>query len=242
MKQMSFLLVSLFFLLSVPLVDAGVNVGISIGVPAPLVFEEPPDVVVVPSGSAYVYMVPDSPGLYFYNNFWYRFHEGHWFRSGIYNGSWVYLDTRRVPRFVLDVPPDYYSSLPSGYYRIHYGDLHRNWRTWDRGRHWNRYDWYKHEYREHGRRDHDRGRDLHDGGHGPRGDGHKPGDKGHGLKGDGHKPGDTGHGLRGDGHKPGDTGGKKHDGGGTKQYGGTQKGAEGRKTQPDDKKGMEHKR
>jgi hypothetical protein len=261
MKQIAFFIVSLVFVLGVPLVDAGVNVGISIGVPEPLVFEEPPDVVVVPSGSAYVYMVPDSPGLYFYNNFWYRFYEDHWYRSRIYNGSWVYLDTRRVPRFILDVPPDYYNSLAPGYYRIHYGDLHRNWRTWDRGRHWNRYDWYRHE---HERRGHDRGRDLHDGGRGHDGRGHDGHgrdlhddhgrrDGGHGLR-DG-RGGRDGHGLRdgdhgkrdglggpGGGHKPKDMGGNKHDGGGTKQYGGTQKGAEGRRTHPDDKKEMEHKR
>ena len=249
MKQIALLVVSLLFVLGVPFAGAAVDVDVNIAVPSPMEFAEPPDVVVVPSGTAYVYMVPDMPGLYFYNNFWYRFYEDHWYRSRIYNGRWDYIQTHRVPRFVLDVPPDYYGSLPPGYYRIHYGDLHRNWRVWDRGRHWNRYDWYK---REHGRRGHDRGRDLRDGGRGPhdgRGgrDDHGGRDGGRGLH-DGHGGRDggrglhDGHGPRDGGHKPGDLGNKKHDGGGTKQYGGTQKGGEGRKTRPDDKKDMEHKR
>ncbi len=169
MKQIVFLMVSLLLVLGVQFADAGVNVGISIGAPSPFVFAEQPDLVVIPSGSAYVYMVPGIPGLYFYNNVWFRFHRGHWFTSSVYDSTWTYIDTARVPRFVLDVPPDYYRHLPPGYYRIHYGDLRAHWREWDQVKHWNKYDWYKHE-RE--RRDYDRGRDLHDGGRGRRDDGH----------------------------------------------------------------------
>jgi hypothetical protein len=204
MKWIVYVMASLFVALAVAPVSAEVNVGISIGIPSPLVFAEPPDVVVVPSGSAYVYMVPDTPGLYFYNNFWYRFHGGRWYRSRIYNGSWGYIQTSRVPRFVLDVPPDYYTSLPSGYYRIHYGDLHRHWRSWDRGRHWNRYDWYRHE---HDRRGHDRGRHLHDG-RGRWGDGHGMRDGGYGRRDGGHRPPDDGRGMKRYG------GGQWRDGGG----------------------------
>lgn len=197
MKKIVLLMVSLFFVLSVTHVSAGVDVGISIDVPPPLEFEEQPDVVVVPSGSAYVYMVPDTPGLYFYNNYWYRFYDDHWYRSSIYNGSWVYIQTHRVPRFVMDVPPDYYLNLPPGYNRIHYGDLHRNWRTWERGRHWNRYDWYKREYREHQRR---------------RGEGHGLRDTGHGLRDTGHGRRDDGRGQRDGGHKLLDDRGRRDDG------------------------------
>jgi hypothetical protein len=249
MKQIAFLLVSLFFVVSISLAGAAVDVDISIGIPPPLEFAEAPDVVVVPSGTAYVYMVPDTPGLYFYNNYWYRFYGDHWYRSGIYNGPWVYIQTRRVPRFILDVPPVYYRHLPPDYNRIHYGDLHRHWRTWERGRHWNRYDWYKREFREHERRRHGEGHGLRDTGHGRPHDGHKPPHDGHKPPHDGHKPPHDGHKPPHDGHKPphdghklGDTGGKKYDGGGVKKYGGTQKGDEGRKTHPDDRKGMEHKR
>jgi hypothetical protein len=153
MKHIVFLTVTLFFILSTPLVSAASDLNISIGiVPPPFVYEEPPDVVVVPSGPSYVYMVPDTVGLYFYNGYWYRFHKRHWYRSTIYNGAWTYINTSIVPGVILDVPPDYILRLPSGYHRIHYRDLHKNWRKWGRSRHWHRYDWYKHRWRERDRR------------------------------------------------------------------------------------------
>lgn len=166
MKKMIFLIFFLLFVMSSPFVDAEVDVNISIGIPPPLVFTGPPDVVVVPSGPAYVYMVPGRPGLYFYNNFWYRFHGGHWYWAHIYNGRWSYIETHLVPRFIIDVPPNYYHYLPPRYLRIHFSDLDRNWYRWDKSRHWDRYDWYRREYREHERRRH--AKDFHRDGHKPR--------------------------------------------------------------------------
>jgi hypothetical protein len=162
-----------------------------------------PDVVVVPSGTGYVYMAPDRPGLYFYHDYWYRFHERRWYRTAIYGGPWIYIETSIVPLFVVNVPPDYIYHLPHGYYRIHYRDLHRDWRTWDRSRHWHRYEWYKREFREHERRPHGDGHKPPKGdGHKPHGDGHKPHGDGHKPHGDGHKPKGDGHKPKGDGHKP----------------------------------------
>ena len=150
MKQVAFLIVFLCFVVSMPLLSAAGDVSISIGVALPpLEFAAPPDVVVVPSGTSYVYMVPDTPGIYFYGGYWYRTYGDRWYRSNIYSGPWAYIRTSRIPRFIIDVPPDYYRRLPRGYQRIHYGDLHRDWRTWDRSRYWNRQDWYKHEVKEH---------------------------------------------------------------------------------------------
>jgi len=157
MKRIVLLMVCLFFVVSTPLIgEARVNVNIGIALP-PLAFAGPPDVVVVP-GAAYVYMVPDVLGLYFYGGFWYRIHEGRWYRSNLYSGPWNYVGRSRVPRDIMNIPPNYYTHFPPGYHRIPYGDLHRNWRTWDNRRHWDRYDWYKHEYREHGRRSPERQR------------------------------------------------------------------------------------
>ncbi len=214
MKRILFLMGFLFFLSLTP-AFAEVNVGISIGVPPPLVFEGPPDVVVVPSGSAYVYMVPDFPGLYFYNNFWFRFYDGRWYRSRMYNGSWVRVKRSLVPRFVLDVPPDYYDSLPPGYHRIPYGDLRRNWRAWDRGHHWNRYDWFMEE----------RGRGP--GGPPPPGPGRVgPGpDRGPRYEERGPGPrhderGGARFGTKGPRHEGGGPGGPKFDGGGKSGHGG----------------------
>ncbi len=166
MKRIILVVISLFFVLEIPAVSSAGDVNISIGIPAPFAFSGPPELVVVPSGEAYIYMVPGTVGLYFYNNWWYRFDRGHWYRSHTYNGRWGYVESRRVPRYVADVPPDYYRHLPREYHRIPYGDFNRRWRSWDRDRHWNRYDWYQREHREYRdrTREHKGSHDYYDGG------------------------------------------------------------------------------
>jgi hypothetical protein len=115
--------------------------------PPPLGFATPPDVVVVPSGENYVYMVPNTFGVYFFGGFWYRYHSGYWFRASAYNAPWVPLAARAIPRVIIDVPPEYIYSLPPQYHRIHYNEFHRSWRDWDRNRAWHRQDWFRHEMR-----------------------------------------------------------------------------------------------
>jgi hypothetical protein len=130
-----------------------VQVNIGIVAPPPLQFAAPPDVYVVPSGTSYVYMVPDYDGVYFYGGHWYRFYNNYWFRSSIYNGYWDYIEPSMVPQVIFVIPPEYIHYVPSGYYRIRYNDFYGNWRTWDQRRHWDRYDWYKHERRDDIRRE-----------------------------------------------------------------------------------------
>ncbi len=144
-RKTLFLAISLSFLLCTANARAAVDVSISVGVPPPVVFTAPPDVVVVPSGPAYVYLVPGRPGLYFYNNFWYRFHGGRWYWAHSYDGRWRYIETHLVPRYIIDVPTDYWRRLPPGYNRIRYNDLHRHWYGWEKNRHWDKYDWFKRE-------------------------------------------------------------------------------------------------
>jgi len=115
--------------------------------PAPLGFATPPDVVVVPSGENYVYMVPNTFGVYFFGGFWYRYHSGYWFRTNAYNAPWVPISAAVVPRVIMNVPPEYVYSLPPNYYRIHYNDFYRHWLEWDRSHYWHRYDWYRNEMR-----------------------------------------------------------------------------------------------
>lgn len=131
---------------------AGVNVNIGIDLP-PLQFRTAPDVVVVPSGDADIYMVPGTPGLYFYDGYWYRVHEDRWFRSRAYNGRWAYVRPEIVPGVVVGISPEYSLHLPPDYMRIRFGNFKRNWRSWERDRHWNRYDWYRNERREDIRRE-----------------------------------------------------------------------------------------
>ncbi len=157
MKRIGLFMVSLFFVAGMALVAAAeVNISIGVPPPPPLPFAAPPDVVVVPSEASDVYLVPNTAGLYFHGGYWYRFHEGRWFRSDIYNGPWAYVEQPRVPRAVVVIPPDYILGVPPGYHRIHYGDFHGHWRDWSRDRHWHRYDWY----RDHGRH-HWGGREFH---------------------------------------------------------------------------------
>jgi hypothetical protein len=120
--------------------------------PSQFVVQEP-ELVVVPSGNTEVYMVPNTPGVYFHGGRWYRHHHGVWFGADSYNAPWVIIAPAVVPSFVVDISPAYALYLPPSYHRIHYRDFHSNWRTWDRERHWNRYDWYKNERRADIRRD-----------------------------------------------------------------------------------------
>jgi hypothetical protein len=189
MKHLLSLMVSLFFVFGIVVVNAEADVNINIGINAPpITFAAAPDVVVVPSGSSYVYMTPDTPGIYFYDGYWYRFYGDHWFRATIYSGPWGYVSTSLVPIVVLDIPPYYVHYLPRGYHRIHYRDLDRHWRTWHRDRHWNKYNWYKQEVRE-------RERHRREGYKPSHGEGYKP------PQGEGYRP------PRGEGYKPSQGGG-----------------------------------
>ena len=127
--------------------------GYGIVAPPPLQFAAPPDLYVVPSGTSYVYMVPNYDGVYFYGGNWYRFYDGYWFLSSNYNGYWDYIEPSMVPQVIFVVPPEYIHYVPYGYYRIQYNDFYSNWRTWDHKRHWDHYDWYNHERRDDIRRE-----------------------------------------------------------------------------------------
>lgn len=164
MKQIVLLIVSLFFVVGMPFVGAAGDVNINIGVPPPpapvqeppppLEFAGPPDVVVVPSGTSDVYLVPNMAGLYFSGGNWYRFHRGYWFRASLYSGPWITIREALVPGAVVVIPPDYVLGMPPGYHRIHYGDFHGHWRDWGRNHYWNRYGWYKdHSHHHWGGRD-----------------------------------------------------------------------------------------
>jgi hypothetical protein len=239
MKHLVSLVVSLFFIFGMLLVNASADVNINIGISAPplIAFTAPPDVVVVPSDSSYVYMAADTPGVYFYDDYWYRFYGGHWFRATIYSGPWAYVTASLVPVVVVDIPPYYIHYLPRGYHRIHYRDLHSHWREWHRDRHWNRYNWYKHEVRERERRHREgykpsrgegykqpRGGEQPRGGaqppkegyRPPKGGEHRPAVQGRGaqpmtpykaLEEKGHKPKSEGHKQKGEHEKKGKKGG-----------------------------------
>ena len=120
---------------------AGIDVGISISLPPPVVFAAPPEVVVIPE--TYVYAVPDSDvDMYFYNGWWWRLWDGRWYRSHRYDSGWAYY--QRVPSFYTGIPSgwrnDYRDHRWRGhqwnYKRIPQQQVQRNWKSWEKSRHW----------------------------------------------------------------------------------------------------------
>jgi hypothetical protein len=114
---------------------AEVNVNIGIGLP-PVVIPAPPPVVLIPS--TYVYFVPDvGADIFFYHGYWYRPHHGHYYRATNYNGPWVTLAPKAVPKAVMYVPTDF-RRVPPGHQPIHHGELMKNWETWEKEKHWDK--------------------------------------------------------------------------------------------------------
>jgi len=122
---------------------ARVDIRVSIPMPPLIVFSAPPELIVIPD--TYVYVAPDiDENLFFWNGWWWRLWEGHWYRSHYYNRGWAYY--RNVPSFYFDVDPGW-----RGYYRERnwYGHrwdyeriperrLQQNWKSWNNNRHWER--------------------------------------------------------------------------------------------------------
>ena len=120
---------------------AGINIDIGISLPPPIVFASPPQLVVLPE--TYVYVAPDlDADIFFHNGWWWRPWEGRWYRSHDYNSGWSHY--RDVPSFYKGVPPgwrnDYRQHRWKGHkwnhQRIHHKQLKRNWRDWEKNKHW----------------------------------------------------------------------------------------------------------
>ena len=125
-------LLALVFALPIPTM-AGVNINLGIALPPPIVVQTPPAMVAMP-GAAGVYVAPDvAVDLFFWNGWWWRPWEGHWYRSHYYDRGWGYYK-RGEPRFYRHVNPGW-----RGYYRS------RNWN----GRPWN-YKRIPHQEFQHG--------------------------------------------------------------------------------------------
>ena len=138
----------------IPSAWAGVNVDINLGAqpppavvvaplpPPPLQYGAQPDLIVVP-GATYVYMVPGTEGMYFYQGAWFRYYNGYWYRSS--DRAWAPVRIAMIPPAIITVPPTYALYVPADYYRIHYADHATHWKEWDRTRSWDRQPWYRAE-------------------------------------------------------------------------------------------------
>jgi len=120
---------------------AGVNVDIRIALPPPIVFDAPPELIVLPE--TYVYVVPDADvEIFFYSGWWWRPWEGRWYRSRSYSSGWGHY--RSVPAFYTEIPAgwrNYYRERRWGehqwnYQRIPHRQVQQNWRGWEKNKHW----------------------------------------------------------------------------------------------------------
>jgi hypothetical protein len=174
---MSVLIVALLaFVLAAP-AHAQVHIDIGIHLPAP------PQLVVVPEVRAVQYVPAAPANLFFYGGQYWAFVNGGWHVSAGYNGPWILVAPRFVPRSVLLVPVSYYRVAPG------------HWKQWNRrqpprwGDEWGR-EWS--EKREWHARGHERDR-KHEAGKGNRGKGPGKGDD-HGRGRDDHGRGRDDHG------------------------------------------------
>jgi len=141
MIGMLFLLVAVLVPLSVR-AQIGVDLSVNVPLPPPIVFSAPPQLVVLPETN--VYAVPDvEADIFFSQGWWWRPWEGRWYRSHHYDGGWGYYRSA-PPSFYRNVPPgwrnDYRDHRWKGrewnHERVPHGDMERNWRGWERDKHW----------------------------------------------------------------------------------------------------------
>jgi hypothetical protein len=130
-------------------VDLGIRIG---STPPPLVAVRAP-VVVAPGPAGppppVVYTAPNLPYNYFvYENRYYLYREGTWFRARHHNGPWTVIGIAQVPRPVLAVPAEHYHERPAHWQK--HGPP-----PWAR-EHERERDRHAHQERGHG---HDKGRD-----------------------------------------------------------------------------------
>lgn len=113
---------------------AEVDVNVSIGLPVLAVGPEP--VMAVIPGT-YVYFVLDlDSDLFFYQGYWWRVHNGRWYRAAAPGGPWRFF--RKVPRPLLSLPPGW-RNLPAGHVRLKHAEVKNNWRQWEKEKRWEKH-------------------------------------------------------------------------------------------------------
>jgi hypothetical protein len=134
------ILLALLLVLPIPSM-AGVNVGINIALPPLIISSEHLQVVVIPETD--VYAAPDvDVDIFFYNGWWWRPWQGHWYRSHHYDSGWTHY--QRTPSFYGRVPPGWRNNYrdhrwgghPWNYQRIPHQQVQKNWSSWEKSKHW----------------------------------------------------------------------------------------------------------
>ena len=161
MKKLMLLGIAVLWL-SIPAIPAGAQVNIQVGIQLPplIVFSSPPVMVVLPE--TYVYVVPDiNDDMFFYDGWWWRPWNGHWYRSRHYDSGWAYYSS--VPTFYREVPVEwrhYYKNhdwkgRPWQCERIPHQKVEKNWSSWKKDKYWEKHQtWgvqgYKPQPQKHG--------------------------------------------------------------------------------------------
>lgn len=116
----------------IPAAAASSGISISIG----LHHAGYPELVLVPGYP--VYYAPQLPANYFfYDGYYWLYHDDHWYTSDWYDGPWTAVDPDDVPLFVLRVPVRYYLSPPLHFHGW-YVDAAPRWHVYW-GSRWTRY-------------------------------------------------------------------------------------------------------
>jgi hypothetical protein len=120
---------------------AGVNVGIHISLPHPIMYSGSPQMIVLPETN--VYVVPDmEEEIFFYDGWWWRPWEGRWFRSRDYRSGWNHYS--HVPSFYASIPSSWRSDYREHRWRGHQWNyqhipqqhVENNWQAWKKSRYW----------------------------------------------------------------------------------------------------------
>jgi hypothetical protein len=140
---------------------AEVNISIGISVPPVIAFSGPPEVVVLPG--TYIYAAPDaSVDIFFYQGYWWRPWNGHWYRSRSYHDSWEYYknppyELRRIPSNWRDEYKNHHWRGKEWHYsHIPQQEVQKNWRKWEEDKRWEKPEYRQtrhHEGRNFGPRD-----------------------------------------------------------------------------------------
>jgi len=83
-------------------------------------FNGQPRVVAVPGGRGVYYVEDSDVDVYRYGDTWYMNYNGDWYRADGYDGPWIFVGYRSVPRGILYVPTNYRNWTD-------YRDRHYDW-------------------------------------------------------------------------------------------------------------------
>ncbi len=131
---LSLLVIMLGAILSQPAL-AETEVSININLPIVQIREEP--VMAVIPGTYIYFIYGYEHDFFFYGDYWWRFHHNRWYRAHHYNGPWKYRKNKYVPAPFFKLSPEWrkMAVIHSGF---KYQEVKKNWKQWEKGKHWDK--------------------------------------------------------------------------------------------------------